>query len=958
MLCFACLQARAQHPYYRLINKANGLPSNTVYDIKQGKDGSMWLGTDKGLCKYDGANTYVYSNPNQTGKGVTDIYVLDNGEVYCQNFSGQLLYTQNGELLIETAVGTSNNYYPMCRVGQLLLFFSKEKIHVLNPYLHKVKTIKVPGATFELACVKNSKLYFCTTAGKLIEYDGKTFATITQLNQSIKNSVGKLYTINEGILISLTNNKSPVVFDYKHGFKEYFGIDKSALLQNVVTIGNDAWVCTSAGVFRYSTGIQQTVKKPYYKNYRVSSILRDNEGAYWLSTLDNGLVYIPNIDVLIDDGGKGYQISSLAAGPGKNTIVTGTTNNSLLLYNSAGKSYSVIDTTGFTNEVTACYYDTVANQYIYSSSVIKVIKNGKPVINGQLAIKDIAAISTGAYVFAYSNGAGVYFYPAASGMPNWVNKLERGLFNVAVLPVSARTRAVVVNPNDTTIYIAGVKGLHSIYRGRPTEITYANKPIIATSMVMYAGRLYIGTYTLGILCYNPATHVVSQVLANRATQAGVLKIDAYKNRLFFVTEYGLYAYGLSTGKLDFWNQADGLPDTEIADLLVKNDTAWLATHSGLVMLNVNTQSVNTTAPPIFLTGILCNNKPAGINTRPHLPYKNNNLEVRFSVPAYKGAGNIKVLYKLNDDAWATVPAGNRVLLFKSLASGSYTLQVKALNEDGVESTKLLILQFTVALPYYQSRWFIVLLLLVVTATGWLIYKYRINKLIKKQKEELERQELKRQLDESTLKTLRAQMNPHFIHNALNSIQSYVYSGEKELASKYLGLFSDLSRSLLDSSSLTEITLYDEIKLIELYLQLECIRLPKIQYTITKQQGIQEYVITIPAMILQPLVENAINHGFANKTDNCKLQIRFSTANNTLLVEIEDNGIGRAKSLEINARKNKKYQSFSTQAIQNRITILNKNRQRPIIQVVVDLYDDNNNAAGTLVKLSIPIEDND
>ncbi|UPT67909.1 MAG: histidine kinase [Sphingobacteriales bacterium JAD_PAG50586_3] len=670
------------------------------------------------------------------------------------------------------------------------------------------------------------------------------------------------------------------------------------------------------------------------------------------------LVYVPNINVLIDDGGKGYQISSLANGPGKSSVVAGTTNNTLLLYNGATKSYSVIDTTGFANEVTACYYDSVANQYIYSSSILKVIKNGKCIVNNQLAAKDIAPFGPGAYALAFSNGCGVYLYPGAKHTAPWINNLEQTFLNMALLPVSARARAVAVNPADTTVYAAYVKGLYNIKRGVPTEINYNSKPIICTSLKWYKNQLYIATYTQGILCYNPATKTVSTVLASNATQLGVLKLEAYKNRLFFVTERGLYAYNLSAGKLDFWNQADGLPETEIADLIVKNDTAWLATHSGLVMLDINTPAINTTAPPIFLTGILSNGKPVSINNLPELPYKNNTLDVSFSIPAYKGGTNIKVVYKLNDNAWETLPAGNRVLQFKSLASGGYMLQVKALNEDGIESAQPLQLNFRVAQPYYQTRWFILLLLMVVVAAGWLVYKYRINKLIKKQKAELERQELKRQLDESTLKTLRAQMNPHFIHNALNSIQSYVYSGEKELASKYLGLFSDLSRSLLDSSSLTEITLHDEIKLIELYLQLECIRLPKIQYSITKQPGIQEYVITIPAMILQPLVENAVNHGFANKTENCQLQIHFSTVNNMLVVVIEDNGIGRVKSAEINARKNKKYQSFSTQAIQDRITILNKNRQRPIIQVITDLYDAHNNPAGTSVKLSIPIEDND
>ncbi|UPT67908.1 MAG: hypothetical protein M0D57_04400 [Sphingobacteriales bacterium JAD_PAG50586_3] len=289
MLCFACLQALAQQPCYRLIGKAAGLPSNTVYDVKQGKNGCIWVGTDKGLCKYDGVNVYLYNNPQQTGKGVTDIYVLDNGEVYCQNFSGQLLYTQNGTLQIETAVGTSNNYYPMRRIGPLLLFFSNEDIHILNPYLHKAKTVHIPGAAFDFTCVNNNRLYFYNTSSNLVVYDGKTTQTVTTISQGPETIIKQFYSLPNGLLMARANNSLSTVFDYNGGFKEFPGIDNSALLQNVVTIDNDVWLCTSIGLYRYTKKLKQLGNKPYFSNYRISSIIKDREGAYWISTLDNGL---------------------------------------------------------------------------------------------------------------------------------------------------------------------------------------------------------------------------------------------------------------------------------------------------------------------------------------------------------------------------------------------------------------------------------------------------------------------------------------------------------------------------------------------------------------------------------------------------------------------------------------------------------------------------------------------
>jgi tetratricopeptide (TPR) repeat protein len=252
-----------------------------------------------------------------------------------------------------------------------------------------------------------------------------------------------------------------------------------------------------------------------------------------------------------------------------------------------------------------------------------------------------------------------------------------------------------------------------------------------------------------------------------------------------------------------------------------------------------------------------------------------------------------------------------------------------------------------------------LVIILALFSYFLFTRYKTKKQNELLRTKLEDTELllveKQKASESEIKAIKSQMNPHFFYNALNSIQGYIYSGDKENAAKSLGLFSDLSRSVLESSRNTEISLHDEIELLENYLKLETMRLPKIKYVINISKSINLYDVYIPAMILQPLIENAIKHGLANKQGEGLLNINFKENNHKLYIDIEDDGIGRDAAAEIGKRMIKKSASFSTEANISRIELLNANKTEKITQEIIDKKDDSENATGTIVKLVIPIE---
>jgi LytS/YehU family sensor histidine kinase len=213
-----------------------------------------------------------------------------------------------------------------------------------------------------------------------------------------------------------------------------------------------------------------------------------------------------------------------------------------------------------------------------------------------------------------------------------------------------------------------------------------------------------------------------------------------------------------------------------------------------------------------------------------------------------------------------------------------------------------------------------------------------------------------ELRKSQLASLKSQMNPHFMFNALNSIQEFIILNDKQKANMYMGKFADLMRMTLDMSNKETVSLQDELKCLNLYLELEALRFEdSFNYEISVDQNISADEIYLPSMLIQPYIENAVKHGLLHKSKDRKLKITFSLINvDTLNCIIEDNGIGRKRSNEINNLRHKKHTSFATGATQNRLELLNYNKTEAISVHFTDLNDNTNTGIGTIVSINIPV----
>ena len=202
-----------------------------------------------------------------------------------------------------------------------------------------------------------------------------------------------------------------------------------------------------------------------------------------------------------------------------------------------------------------------------------------------------------------------------------------------------------------------------------------------------------------------------------------------------------------------------------------------------------------------------------------------------------------------------------------------------------------------------------------------------------------------------LKSLRTQMNPHFIFNALNSVNSFIASNDERAANKYLSEFSQLMRSVLENSEEDFIPLDKEIELLELYVKLEHFRFKdKFEYSITVDDKLKTNKFVIPPMLLQPYVENAVWHGLRYKKEKGFLSVEFAVIDaESVRISIIDDGIGRLKSEKLKTENQKKQKSKGMGNIQSRITILNE-MYKDKVDVVIEDVTQNEDELGTKVVL--------
>lgn len=337
-----------------------------------------------------------------------------------------------------------------------------------------------------------------------------------------------------------------------------------------------------------------------------------------------------------------------------------------------------------------------------------------------------------------------------------------------------------------------------------------------------------------------------------------------------------------------------------------------------------------------------------------LKHDQNFISVEFAAIDYVNAGQIRYYCKLENlnDRWIDI-GNRRYLSYSGLPPGDYVLRIKAVPEGNVLLAAERSFHILIHPPFWRTWWFYALVLVFSLGFVFLLYRYRLKQV---KHEEALKTAFNKKVAETEMKALRAQMNPHFIFNSLNSINRYIVKSDQVTASNYLTKFAKLIRLILDSSANATTNLEQEIELLRLYIDMECLRFKdQFSYELTTDGSVSSQTIRIPSMIIQPYIENAIWHGLLHKEEKGHLKIGFSLRDHKLAVIIEDNGIGREKAAALRSRDALKQKSYGLRITGDRIEIANNLYGLNARIEIEDLYDENKTPAGTRVILEIPLE---
>ncbi|MEO0471994.1 MAG: histidine kinase, partial [Bacteroidota bacterium] len=460
------------------------------------------------------------------------------------------------------------------------------------------------------------------------------------------------------------------------------------------------------------------------------------------------------------------------------------------------------------------------------------------------------------------------------------------------------------------------------------------------------GRLWLATNNGIAWIDDPKEEKVQVLQAFNGTSVHVLAMD-HEQRLWMGGPKGLYCWD---GKNMFtYSRRDGLPSNDVRSLLLDcRNRLWIGSSKGLTSLNLNHLPLRDEFPVLLLDRPAINgvslSKMEEIRLKPKEA-----ISWTFRAIYFQDADAVNFRYRLRaTDPWRYTR--QRKLEFSNLAHGEYNFQLQTSagsnvwgNEDSV--------QFIV-LPQWWQDWRILTVLLIgATLFLLLLFRLRIVQLIRKAEKDKAQAEKLAQLE---LKSLLAQMNPHFIFNALNAIQSYILENEAILSHHYLGQFSKLMRMFLESSRKEEHSLAEELEMLRLYVKMESLCYEgRFNHEIETDPAIWPEEQMLPTMLIQPFVENAIRHGILHKQSNDgELRIRFFMQKNHLVCEVSDNGIGRKNAMS--QKKDRFHVSRGMEIVNERIRLQEEKMHTRIRLKITELDPENSLEPGTLVRIVVPI----
>jgi ligand-binding sensor domain-containing protein len=906
---------------FRTFQSRDGLVNNFINCLFLDSDSLLWIGTDNGISSYDGRKFTTL--PLKT---IADLKVLSISEISDKN---------------TLLVGTENG-----------LFF------IQNDSIKKIEIdAQEPFYVLDIVPNKSQTSFFVATNRGVFEINSRKFQVVRHLNRQNglpvnytdcvfldKNDNLFIGTVGGGLCL-YSNNVVKRIFD---------DLPKNLIIYDIVKEGSILWIATQYhGIYRLNLQTQRSqnlTSSNGLTNNHVRCLVLDRWGGVWLGSSGGGLgkfsgqrfTHYTTKDGLADD-----YIYSVFEDKYSN-IWLGTGSNGLCKKDSQGVISIVYDSLLQTKKIKAIaqYNDTTIVVGTEGQGLCLIYPNTTQWISmrdGLVGnyIKDLESSPDGTLWIATLDGG-------MSAMRVTGSTLSFTNYKYLTHLPTQRIFSLHCDSNGVTWFGTENHGLGKVQNGQVYMVLDASSiDYQSIRAIRSDDRGGVWMATSNGLFHLKKGHFSAQKIAKKELKSNNLYL------LEFGSEFELYV-GSERGvdKLLF-NQSYELIDQETYGILEgfegietcqnavdvdENGNLWFGTIGGLTKLNVNWTQNTMVAPEIWLDDVdlfyetlqdgdynYALSKWNTITQPPIFKYNKNHLSFRLSGINLSDPNQVLYRWKLegNDEDWAPLSKRSDAT-YSNLSPGNYTFLYQAQNQDG-KSSAVKKWSFTIKTPYWKTWWFYTLVSVFIIGIILLSIRFYIRRIKEAEKVEREKLAFEKDLIELEQKALRLQMNPHFMYNALNSIQGLVASQQHTQARTYLQKFARLMRLTLQNSRADFISLEDEIESLKNYLDLEQLTQKKaFQYTFAISPNMNVGDVLIPPMMLQPFLENAVKHGVADMGELGLIKINFDIdQNNILTCTIADNGIGREEAGKKTKNRGKSHESTAIQVTKERLAILNR-----------------------------------
>ncbi|HSG67093.1 MAG TPA: histidine kinase, partial [Bacteroidales bacterium] len=509
--------------------------------------------------------------------------------------------------------------------------------------------------------------------------------------------------------------------------------------------------------------------------------------------------------------------------------------------------------------------------------------------------------------------------------------------------------------SDTDIWLGTLYGLF-VYRNRDFLSFGTVSPVLAdriNSIGQINDLLVIGTATYGLAFISDDSLLMTLSEEDGLRDNTITSLYTENDSILWAgTKNGLHKVNVSgfpaKPSIESYGPGDGLPSGEINAIGMHDGHIWLATSIGLVSFDPKRVKPFLVPPIVKISSVQINGADSNIHQSYQLKPGHNDLHIEFQSISFRKSSAIKFRYKMEGLVDGFVETVNNYADFPNLPAGKYTFSLAVSNIHNQWNELPTKLEFEIGKPLIQTTGFLIFLILSSLAIliSLSLFLQRQRKIKAEARTELARMEQR---------IFRLQMNPHFVFNALLAIQGFMYQRNVHDAGRYLTSFAKLIRHTLYGSSEELMPLDMEIEAMQYYLDLQRLRFNNnFEYSIELGEGIYPETMKIPPLLIQPFLENAIEHGLQHKTNGKgELKLKFYRDDQGTVIEISDNGIGRERSAKMQKKKGRLHKSLGMNIVNKRITSLNKIMGNNIKLKVIDLNEKAHGSDGTIVRIYIP-----